>query len=91
MVCDERFYNKFYIDKQLITKLTENHVELFKIYMRFKGHELTLQEIRNIILKREYYGIIIDDELISTVAICIKLPEVCVICDVYTKPVFRGR
>lgn len=91
MVCDERSFNKFHVDKQLINKLTEDHVELFRVYMRSRGHELTLQEIRNTILKREYYGVIIDDELVSTAAICIKLPEVCVICDVYTKPVFRGR
>jgi predicted GNAT family acetyltransferase len=34
---------------------------------------------------------IIDGEIVSAAAICNKLPEAGIVCDVYTKPEFRGR
>jgi len=35
--------------------------------------------------------VIVDSEIVSTSATCIRLPEVCIVCDVYTRPEFRGR
>ncbi|MCC6034905.1 MAG: GNAT family N-acetyltransferase [Desulfurococcaceae archaeon] len=78
-------------NEYLAIKLTSNHVELFREYMRTRGIELTLQEARELITKRTYYAVILNNEIISAAATCIKLPEIHIICDVYTKPEFRNK
>jgi hypothetical protein len=49
MVYDERSFSKSYIDKQLVTKPTENHVKLFRAYMRFRGHEFNTSRENTIV------------------------------------------
>lgn len=90
MVCTEEMF-KPSENEYLATKLSHGYAELFRDYMRFRGIELSLQEARDLLMKKIYYGVIIGNEIVSAGAICTKLPEIYMVCDVYTKPSFRGR
>jgi len=90
MVCHEGTFRPSN-NEHLAAKLTISHAELFRRYMESRGIELTPREAEDILSKRQYYGVIEDGEIVSTSATCIRLPEVHVICDVYTRPEFRGR
>jgi len=90
MVCDEEAF-KPSEDEHLATKLAIAHAELFRRYMCSRSIDLTHLEAREILAKMRYYGVIVEGEIVSAAATCLRLPEVHVICDVYTRPEFRGR
>jgi len=90
MVCTEETF-KPSENEHLATRLTTSHVELFREYMKSRSTELTLQEAQDLITKRAYYAVILDNEIVSAAAACVKLPEIYIVCDVYTKPEFRKR
>jgi ribosomal protein S18 acetylase RimI-like enzyme len=90
MVCDEEAFRPSE-NEHLATKLTITHAELFRRYMCSRNIDLTHLEAQKMLTKMQYYGVIVEEEIISTAATCLKLPEVHVICDVYTRPEFRGR
>jgi len=77
--------------ERLATRLTGDHVELFEEYMRARGIEVTPEEARDVLAKRRYYGVIVEGKVVSTAATCVELREIHVVCDVYTRPEFRGK
>lgn len=77
--------------EHLAVRLTDEYVNAFRDYMRSRGVELGLDEVGELLRRRYYYAVIEGGEIAATAAVCNRLPEVGVVCDVYTKPEFRGR
>jgi len=90
MVCSEETFEPS-DNERLAMRLTTAHAELFRDYMDSRNIRLTAREAHDILSKMHYYGVIVGSEIVSTSATCIRLPEVCIVCDVYTRPEFRGR
>jgi len=59
--------------------------------MKSRNTELTLQEARDLTNKRTYYTVILDNKIVSAAATCVKLPEIHIVCNVYTRLEFRNR
>ena len=90
MVCTEDTFSPS-ANEGLAVKLGPRHAELFADLKRSRGQELSLEEAREILRKRRYYGVIIDGKLVSTASRYVALQEIHVIGDVYTRPEYRGR
>jgi GNAT superfamily N-acetyltransferase len=78
-------------NESLVTRLGIEHAEIFIEFMRSRGIEIDADTAKSLLRSRQYHAVIIDREIASAGAICAKLPELSIICDVYTKPSFRGR
>jgi len=78
-------------NEYLAAKLASSHVELFSEYVKSRNIDISTQEAYELITKRVYYAVILDNEIVSVAAACIKLPEIHVVCNVYTRPEYRSR
>ncbi len=90
MLCTEETFAPSQ-NERLATRLTSSHAKPFEEFMRSRGVELTLEEAQGTLSKRRYYGVIVEGVVVSTAATCVELREIHVVCDVYTRPEFRGR
>ena len=90
MVCTRELFRPSG-NEDIVTRLGAEHAELFAKFMRFRGMEIDFDTARRILASRQYHAVIINNEIASAGAICNRLPEVSIICDVYTKPGYRGR
>lgn len=90
MMCSRELFKPSQ-NEYMAVRITEGYAEQFKKYMLSRNRDLPLGDARNLLVKRQYYAIVIDGEIVSAAAICNKLPEAGIVCDVYTKPEFRGR
>jgi ribosomal protein S18 acetylase RimI-like enzyme len=75
----------------LATRLTPEHVEVFADYAKSGGEELSVEEAREKLTKRTYFGVFVNGKLVSAGAVCAKLPEACLVCDIYTRSEYRRR
>ncbi|MEM1610108.1 MAG: GNAT family N-acetyltransferase [Sulfolobales archaeon] len=90
MICTEETFSPS--DKEgLAIRLRSNHLEFFLELKRSRGQTLSLEEAREILKKRRYYGVIADGKLVSTASRYLALEEIHMIGDVYTRPEYRGR
>jgi ribosomal protein S18 acetylase RimI-like enzyme len=78
-------------NEHLAVRLTSSHVELFSEYVKSRNIDISTQEAYDLITKRTYYAVILDNKIVSAAAACIKLPEIHIVCDVYTRPEYRSR
>ncbi|MCC6032908.1 MAG: GNAT family N-acetyltransferase [Desulfurococcaceae archaeon] len=90
MICTEEVF-KPSANEHITVRLNPSYAEIFAEFVRRRGEEITLEEAREKLTKRAYYGVLVGDKLASAGAVCAKLPEMGLICDVYTGEEFRGR
>ncbi len=93
MITDERSFRPY--KPELAVKLSsdkENHVkELAKVLKELKGSEVSPGEAKELLSNLTYYGIFINDELVSIANTYVRTKELWLVGSVYTKPEFRGR
>ncbi len=90
MICTENTFSPSH-KEELAIRLRPQHSELFLELRRSRGQILSLEEAREILKKRRYYGVIVDGKLVSTASRYIALEEIHMVGDVYTRPEYRGR
>ena len=90
MICTEESF-KPSTNEQIAVKLNPTHAEAFVEYARREDAEITIEEARTKLAKRVYYGVFVDGMLVSAGAVCARLPELGLICDVYTREEYRRR
>jgi len=90
MICAEESF-KPSANEQVAVKLNPSHVEAFVEYAKREDVEITIDEAREKLAKRTYYGVFVDGKLVSAGAVCARLPELGLICDVYTREEYRRR
>jgi ribosomal protein S18 acetylase RimI-like enzyme len=90
MICAEESF-KPSTNEQIAVKLNPTHAEAFVEYARQEDAEIIIEEARAKLAKRVYYGVFVDGMLVSAGAICARLPELGLICDVYTREEYRRR
>jgi ribosomal protein S18 acetylase RimI-like enzyme len=90
MVCTEESF-KPSMNEQIAVKLNPTHAEAFVEYAKREDPEITIEEARAKLAKRVYYGVFVDGKLVSAGAVCARLPELGLICDVYTREEYRRR
>jgi GNAT superfamily N-acetyltransferase len=90
MTCTEDSF-KPSSNERLAVKLSPSHAEAFVEYAKQRGDEMTLEEAKVKLAKRTYYGVLVDGKLASAGAVCARMPELGLICDVYTREEYRRR
>jgi len=90
MTCTEESF-KPSTNEQVAVKLNPSHTEAFVEYAKREDVEITIDEAREKLAKRTYYGVFVDGKLVSAGAVCARLPELGLICDVYTREEYRRR
>jgi ribosomal protein S18 acetylase RimI-like enzyme len=90
MVCTEESF-KPSMNEQIAVKLNPTYVEAFVEYAKREDPEITIEEARAKLAKRVYYGVFVGGMLVSAGAVCARLPELGLICDVYTREEYRRR
>jgi ribosomal protein S18 acetylase RimI-like enzyme len=90
MVCDEESF-KPRGNERLAVRLSPGQADVFVDYVKRRGDDITVEEARVRLSKRTYYGVFADGKLVSAGAICARLPELALICDVYTVEEYRRR
>jgi len=90
MVCDEESF-KPSGNERLAVRLSPSQADVFVDYVKRGGDDITVEEARVRLSKRTYYGVFADSKLVSAGAICARLPELALICDVYTVEEYRRR
>jgi hypothetical protein len=59
-------------NEYLAVRLTSSHVELFSEYVKSRNIDISIQEAYELITKRTYYAVILDNKIVSAAATCIK-------------------
>jgi ribosomal protein S18 acetylase RimI-like enzyme len=90
MTCTEDSF-KPSSNEHLAVKLSPSHAEAFAEYAKRGDEETTLEEAKAKLAKRTYYGVFVDSRLASAGAVCARMPELGLICDVYTREEYRRR
>jgi ribosomal protein S18 acetylase RimI-like enzyme len=90
MVCTPSSFNPAPLEG-LAVRVTPDRVEDFVAFKRRGGFEVDYEEAKALLTKRLYYGVYVDRELVSAGAVCLRLPELGIVCDVHTLPEHRGR
>ena len=90
MICTPGSFNPAPLE-DLAVRITPDKVEDFVVFKRRGGFEIDAEEAKALLTKRRYYGVYIDRELVSAGAVCLRLPELGIVCDVYTLPEHRGK
>ena len=89
MVVDSKSFKPYYPEKAV--RLKEEHVaELLEI-KREQGRVISFEEALKRLSKYRYYGVFFENRLVSIACACVKLSELWIIADVYTREKFRGR
>ncbi len=89
MVTDEKSFNPY--KPELARRLTIDDIDQFIELKHIQGRIVDRDEAIELINKNRYYGVFIDNKLVSIACRYIALPEIWVIGDVYTHPDYRGR
>ncbi|MCC6062282.1 MAG: GNAT family N-acetyltransferase [Desulfurococcales archaeon] len=90
MTCGEKDFSPSN-NESITVRLGVEHVDVFIDLMRSMGREIDYEEAFEILRKRRYYGVIIDDKLVSIASRYLTLDKIHMIGDVYTRPEYRGR
>lgn len=72
-------------------RLGPGHVDMLLDVKRSRGLRVDREEVEEALTTYRYYGVIVDGVLASTACAYLRLPEVWIIGDVYTRPEHRGR
>ena len=82
-----------YHKQDMAIRLTLDHLDKLYEVKKIQGVDIPKQELlmRLISPHWHYYGVLINGELVSIATAYLKLPEVWVIGDVFTRPEYRGR
>jgi len=88
MTVDSEGFKPYILEnvRKLDVKDVDSYVEL----KRLQGLSLTREEAIDRLKRWRYYGVFINDKLVSIACAYLKLNEVWVIGEVYTHPEFRG-
>ena len=74
-----------------VVKLTASHAEAFAKLRGVQGRPVTIGRARELLERLRCYGVFKGGELVSTACACVRMPEVWVICNVFTHPEHRCR
>ena len=89
MVVEEEKFRPYYPEKAL--RLTTKHVKQFIEFYSSRGVYMPYGKALQLLSTKKYYGVIVNNKIVSVGMAYIKLPEVWVIANVYTRPEYRGR
>ena len=89
MVVDEDSFNPRMLERAV--RLGEEHLEAFLDIKRCQGREAGRGKALRILRRWRYHGIFAEGMLVSIACAYLRLPEVWVVGDVFTRPKFRGR
>ncbi len=89
MVVDSKTFKAYMPDKAV--KIDEGKIGDFIDIKRTGGTELSIERARNILDKWQYYGLYVDNLLVSIACCYLKMRDIWAIGDVYTRPEYRGR
>ena len=93
MVCWSNSFREFKAHEGLLRRLSINDVKELLRVKELQGARISEVEalLRLVSLHWHYYGLFINNELVSIATAYLKLPEVWVVGDVFTVPNYRNR
>ncbi len=89
MSVSNKEFKPYYPERAI--RLTNKHLEQFTEFKKKQGVTYTLETARKILGERIYYGVFINNELVSTACSYLRTRDIWVIGDVYTLPKYRNR
>ncbi len=90
MVLNVRKFRRFY-DKVNVQRIC-NVYDICDILREWRGSAPNIENLRIRISQGErWYGIYLDSKLVSVASVYLRLPEVWIIGNVFTRPEYRGR
>ena len=69
----------------------EDHLQHFVKLKKVQGVSIDKSNAMNILNRWRYYGLFVEDKLVSIACAYLRMPEVWIIGDVFTHPDYRGR
>ena len=89
MIVDEASFKPYMPDRAV--RLNSSKISDFIELKKVQGRMLTFEDALKSLENWRYYGVYADDVLASIACTYVRMPEIWMIGDVYTKPEFRGR
>lgn len=89
MVVDRERFRPVSPDRAVL--LSAEHLDQFLEIKRIQGRPLEPEAAAEKLKRWRYYGVLEEGELVSIACAYLRLPEVWIVGDVYTRPEFRGR
>ena len=75
----------------LLNSSCEEHLQHFIRLKEVQGISMDKSKAMDILYRYRYYGLFVEDKLVSTACAYLRMPEVWIIGDVFTHPDYRGR
>jgi len=89
MAVDEYSFKPYMLEKA--RRLSENDLRAFLNLKSVQGISLDVETCKELINKWRYYGVFVNNQLVSIACAYVRMPRVWVIGDVFTHPNYRGR
>lgn len=90
MVCDSISF-KPYSGETLAVKLGSEHIELLLDLKASAGEKVSIERIVELLRDSLSYGVVVNSMLVSTAFAYLRLPEIYIIGDVFTRPEYRRK